>query len=214
MHPENLIKWVAKNNNKIKTFKFSFYKYQKNTIEDNRVFIELSRDDLLNNRLLELKRSIPKNHEIAFHSTLEMKDGSICHLPLFDMATSSRATLEVLKKFIPTEIFNNSFWFDSGRSFHGYSIYPISHNDWVKLMGLLLLVNQKDMKPIVDPRWIGHRLIAGYSALRWTRNTEDYLKLPTLNYFSEKKFLVGDDYKKSIISEIIEIPEVFTDYNE
>lgn len=202
MHPYSLIKWLATNNNNIKYFNFSFYEYKKNTIEDERIYIKLSREELLTSGLNSLKNKLPDRHEISFHSNLIMIDDSISHLPLFDMATSSRATLEVLKKFVPKEIYEHSFWFDSGRSFHGYSLYPISHENWVKLMGLLLLVNQKDMKPIVDPRWIGHRLIAGYSALRWTRNTDYYLKIPTLNYSSEEKFSTNYSIKKSIISEI------------
>ncbi|MHB1292207.1 MAG: primase 1D-like protein [Sulfuricella sp.] len=36
------------------------------------------------------------------------------------------------------------------------------------------------MSPTVDPRWVGHRLISGYAALRWTKNTEQYLNTPTL----------------------------------
>lgn len=203
MHPYILIKWLAKKNRDIRFFNFSFYKYKKNTIEDERIYIKLSREQLLNNDFTRLNETLPIDNEIAFHSNLEMDNGSTFHVPLFDMATNSRATLEVLKKFLPSEIHKNCFWFDSGRSFHGYSLYPISHENWVKLMGLLLLVNQKDMKPVVDPRWIGHRLIAGYSALRWTKNTDNYLKTPNLNYSLEKKFFIEDDLRKNIISEIL-----------
>ena len=45
------------------------------------------------------------------------------------------------------------------------------------------IINQvllfRDGQEIVDSRWIGHRLIGGYSSLRWTNNTGMYRSEPS-----------------------------------
>lgn len=45
---------------------------------------------------------------------------------------------------------------------------------------LLLLANPKNDKQVVDSRWVAHRLIAGYAALRWTSHQNQYLSVPAL----------------------------------
>ncbi|NEX60635.1 hypothetical protein G3574_06065 [Noviherbaspirillum sp. 17J57-3] len=68
--------------------------------------------------------------------------------------------------------------FSSGRSLHGYGINPLTPEEWIRFMGLLLLANHPSKPTVVDTRWVGHRLLAGYAALRWSRNTSHYLQLP------------------------------------
>jgi hypothetical protein len=45
---------------------------------------------------------------------------------------------------------------------------------------VLLLQNPTNDQQIVDSRWIGHRLLADYSALRWTAHQTQYLAPPRL----------------------------------
>lgn len=49
-----------------------------------------------------------------------------------------------------------------------------------KLLCLLLLLNPRSPRETVDCRWVAHRLLAGYSTLRWTAHQERYLKQPRL----------------------------------
>jgi hypothetical protein len=44
----------------------------------------------------------------------------------------------------------------------------------------LLLLNQNDLPPMVDIRWVGHALRRGFAALRWSCNTNRYLSMPQL----------------------------------
>jgi hypothetical protein len=46
-------------------------------------------------------------------------------------------------------------------------------------MGSLLLLNKPSGFKLIDERWVGHRIMAGYSALRWSCNTKQYKKMPT-----------------------------------
>ena len=130
-------------------------------------------------RVLKVFESTPVGQEMAMHSDLRLTSGERLHLVMVDMSTSSKAHLEKLRGFLGENLFQTISWFASGRSFHGYGESLLQEIDWVKFMGLLLLANQPRLEHTVDPRWIGHRLVAGYSALRWTKNTHHYLGLPT-----------------------------------
>jgi len=107
-----------------------------------------------------------------------MRDGRRLHLVMVDMSTSARAHLEKLRGFLGDNFFQRIAWYASGRSFHGYGESLLEQDEWVQFMGLLLLANQPRLEATVDPRWIGHRLLAGYASLRWTCNTSHYLTLP------------------------------------
>lgn len=157
----------------------SFYRYLPQSLTDVRDIIDVPREKFLSVNFVEsLLHSTPEGHELSIHSTISLAGGQIRHLPMVDMSTSARAHLEKLDPFIHEILREDIAWFASGRSFHGYGHELINSKQWVSFMGLLLLSNRKDMKPTVDPRWIGHRLVAGYSALRWTRNTDYYRSEP------------------------------------
>lgn len=63
---------------------------------------------------------------------------------------------------------------------HAYGSGLISNKEWVQVMGALLLANLPNEKSIIDSRWIGHRLIGGVASLRWSANSDAYLKAPSL----------------------------------
>jgi hypothetical protein len=158
----------------------SYYCYVPQTIEDQRMLVRLARDDFLSEAYMTtLLANARQQQEVALHSVVTLQSGAQRHIPMIDMATSAKAHLGKLAAFVDPAQFGELVWFNSGRSFHGYGTKLLSNEQWIRLMGILLLSNQKDLKPIVDPRWIGHRLLAGYSALRWSKNTDFYLSLPS-----------------------------------
>ena len=161
-------------------FCISKYIYIPNTINDNRISLKIPKEQMLNEEFINitLNNLLPEEN-IAIHSNIYMNDGTMLHLPMIDMHTGSKAHLEKVNSVLPHILRNEIKWYSSGRSFHGYGETLISHEEWVKLMGRLLLCNQTNMAPTVDPRWIGHRLIAGYASLRWTKNGEHYLAMPS-----------------------------------
>lgn len=99
---------------------------------------------------------------------------------MVDFATRSRAQLPKLNEYLGSKVADSMLWFDSGRSFHGYGATLVTATEWRQLMGRLLLANKPNLLPLIDPRWVGHRLIAGYSALRWSCNTSQYIQPPQL----------------------------------
>ena len=179
-HPYWHLRTVVADNPSIESISFSHYAYLPQTVDDTRFPLQVPAKDFLDLGFVEqLFRSTPNGHELAVHSDMLLADGSRSHLLMVDMATSAKAHLEKLRTFLGDDLFQRIVWFDSGRSFHGYGQDLLSERRWVEFMGLLLLANQPRLEPTVDPRWIGHRLMAGYAALRWTRNTPQYLVLPS-----------------------------------
>lgn len=173
-HVTNLVK-----NSRIAQLNLSYYSYQPQSSTDERQSFSLKKEDFLNPSLMEeIAVNCPFGHELAIHSTVKMDNEDIRHIPMIDMASSSKAQILRLNSFLGDHFFKTFSWYSSGRSFHGYGGILLSEKEWIGLMGTLLLANQINLVPIVDPRWIGHRLISGYAALRWTKNTDFYISAP------------------------------------
>jgi hypothetical protein len=179
-HPYWHVRELLEDYDNATSIELSYYEYVPQTVTDVRVTMTVSRVNFLDPKYIEtLIQECPLNHEVAIHSRVTNAFGDVGHIPMVDMSTGARAHLTKIRPFLREADFDEFVWFFSGRSFHGYGTGIVSKEEWVRLMGALLLSNQKDLKPTVDPRWIGHRLLAGYSALRWTRNTDSYIGIPT-----------------------------------
>lgn len=179
-HPYWHVRSIVERSSDVVAVPVSYYIYQPQTVADSRTTWLMSSEEFLDpQHVLEVLEHVPVGQEMAVHSDLRLSNGECSHLVMVDMSTSSKAHLEKLRAFLGENLFQTISWFASGRSFHGYGESLLRESDWVKFMGLLLLANQPRLEHTVDPRWIGHRLIAGYASLRWTKNTHHYLGLPT-----------------------------------
>ncbi|WP_456059104.1 primase 1D-like protein [Burkholderia paludis] len=157
---------------------FSRYTYVPQSIDDHRTPIQVPLAQVTPAWLGDQLSQLAPGEELAMHSTLT-RGRRIKHIPMVDFAVKSGPVTEVAK-WATSHLGIDLQFFDSGRSFHAYGTLPISKTQWVRLMGLLLLGNAPNRKPVVDSRWIGHRLLAGYSTLRWSKNTAHYTRWPTL----------------------------------
>jgi hypothetical protein len=178
-HPYWHVRSIVESDPRITALSLSYYTYRPESVSDNRQAWQISSKDFLDEAHVEhVLSQTPTGQELAVHSDVTLADRERKHLVMVDMSTSSRAHLDKLRAFLGDHFFQEMVWFNSGRSFHGYGQKLLSEVEWVQFMGLLLLANKPRLEPTVDPRWIGHRLLAGYAALRWTRNTSHYLVLP------------------------------------
>jgi hypothetical protein len=100
------------------------------------------------------------------------------HIPLIDFSSDNEELVLAESEKLAKEYGTNAYLFNSGRSFHFYMNTFLSVEEWVKFMGRILLMNVD--QEIVDSRWVGHRLLAGYASLRLTANSNQYKKQPTL----------------------------------
>ena len=121
--------------------------------------------------------------EMAWHSWVECR-GFVFHIPMIDfVGRPNRPELCHLSRTLSAEMSlrNNLVLFDTGRSFHGYFPELIPEQAWPTYLGQLLILNEHDRCPIIDTRWVGHALMRGFAALRWSHNTDRYEAMPTLS---------------------------------
>jgi hypothetical protein len=179
-HPSLIIQEIVDRYGTELEFEFSYYIYVPRTIEDKRTTFTIPANELTAETIEDLCNSTPAGMELALNSRVVMRDSTVMHIPMIDLATKATGIIGRVLDVLPSNLSDAMIWFESGRSYHGYGTVLISQEDWTRLMGRFLLVNQPQVPPVVDPRWIGHRLISGYASLRWTKNTGHYLQQPEL----------------------------------
>jgi hypothetical protein len=122
------------------------------------------------------------NEEMAWHSCVECK-GVGFHIPMIDfIGRPAHSVLCEVIQMLAAEIgISGHFtFFETGRSFHGYFSDLIPERVWPKYLGQLLILNDHDRPPVIDTRWVGHALVRGFTALRWSHNTNRYRVMPRL----------------------------------
>lgn len=193
-HPRIIVQSIINEYGSDLVFEFSHYLYKPQTIVDQRKLFTIDGKTLSNETYVDrMLKNVPEGMELSLNSRVYLPNGTFKQIPMIDLSAPAAGILGRVIGVLPIEVADSMLWFESGRSHHGYGRYLIDHAEWIQLMGRLLLANLPNMPPIVDPRWIGHRLIAGYSALRWTRNTEYYIQEPSL---SKKAHLIKNDRNK------------------
>lgn len=162
---------------------FSQYKYEPQSPFDERcVFstpVRVVDHFWLERQLARLK----PGWDLAWHSTIRSPKGRTLHVPMIDFTTTrmGRGELYLLRQMLGSQCTGNLQFFSSGRSYHGYSTKLIGPKAWREFMGRLLLLNLPNCPPLIDARWVGHRIIAGYGSLRWSANSPHYLQVPRLH---------------------------------
>jgi hypothetical protein len=122
------------------------------------------------------------HQEMAWHSLVECK-GVVFHIPMVDfIGRPAHSLVFEVSRMLTGEmgLSGHLVFFDTGRSFHGYFPDLIPDHAWPKYLGQLLLFNKHHHPPLIDTRWIGHALIRGFTALRWSHNTKRYRAIPRL----------------------------------
>lgn len=161
---------------------FSHYKYKPQSLMDERTCFSLSSIEFTDDWLKEKLFSLQPEEELAIHSVVKVNEKTF-HLPMIDFdcleGDLDRAK-DILSKLLPNFVSAGLQYYNSGRSFHAYGAALLRPKEWTGFMGRLLLCNLPGEPQIVDARWIGHRLIGGYSSLRLSCNTPSYLNLPSL----------------------------------
>ena len=159
---------------------FSKYVYKEDSLFDERVIVNVQTNDLDKKKVEKLITGLSDNEELALHSRVVV-GGRTYHIPMIDFAALDALEEEDLNRlsyFIMKPIYREMEFYSSGRSFHAYSTRLLSPKEWLEFNGRLLLVDIDDKKRIIDTRWVGHRIISGYSSLRWSCNTKQHSEYP------------------------------------
>lgn len=180
-HPIQFVYELISRGGEDQTFSFSKYFYRKNSVFDEReeflVAASEINDGWLHAQLAELR----PGWELAVNSKILDKRGRTKHFGMIDFTgmPKMQTLREATNNWLQSGAWNNLTLYDSGRSLHGYYSVLMSAAEFRGFLGRLLLMNALDDEPLVDSRWIGHRLLGGYCALRWSNNSESYLKTPS-----------------------------------
>jgi hypothetical protein len=130
--------------------------------------------------LMDRLAELGPTEELAWHSRVECS-GAGFHIPMIDfmdrpewsaLCDSSRQLA------VDTGLAGDFVCFDTGRSFHGYFVDLIPDHAWWRYLGRLLITNEHACPPLIDSRWVGHALMRGFAALRWSYNTDRYRAAP------------------------------------
>lgn len=161
-------------------FQFSTYRYTPLSVKDERQAFWVPARDVTPAGVQALIDGLPPGHDLSLHSRVATEVGNCQHIPMIDFAGSLSATkLSTIDALFPKEMLAELVIFRSGKSFHGYVPTLISHEEWHRFCGLLLLMNLPNAEPVIDARWIGHRLRGGFSALRWSCHSNSYTICPS-----------------------------------
>ena len=161
---------------------FSQYKYEPQSPFDERLRMTVSARSV-DRCWLDREFSLLKpGWDLAWHSVVRTANGKTVHVPMIDFTTPwlDGEELYLIRLILGKHTAGSLRYFSSGRSYHGYSTRLLGPKAWREFMGRLLLLNLPSRPPLIDARWVGHRIIAGYGTLRWSANSTHYLQIPRL----------------------------------
>ena len=154
-------------------FLLSKYIYTKDSLSDKREYVILKGGLDWKERLCNLIKALSPEEEVSLHSNI-LKNGKLYHLPMLDFAKEklNEKDLERIKNILPEGIGKEMVFFKTGRSWHGYGRKLLNSNgELINFLAQSLLINLPNEAPIVDPRWIAHRILAKQGGLRITSNS-------------------------------------------
>jgi len=172
------------------TFNFSRYFYRPQSPIDEREIIRVGGDEINNDWLTHQVQSLKEGWEIALNSEVIDHRNRTFHIPMIDFSGKDESIFfsGQFRDVLGRRHFENIYVYDSGRSYHSYALMLMGGKAWVEFMGGLLILNLPSKPAVIDSRWVGHRLISGYSALRWSCHSEHYLDYPK---FMSKRIMLG-----------------------
>lgn len=180
-HPIDLIEEYLSGISDKVTVELAIYDYTPQSVTDSRSVREIGLP-ALRREYHALRSQLRAEQEIAFQLSVRTNSRSLpAHVPMIDFVGSPPPTAfadaaSILRHFGA----ERAYLYDSGRSFHMYGTNLVSKHRWEQMLGRLLLLNLPGRDPVVDTRWVGHRLIAGYGALRWSSRSSLHQREPRL----------------------------------
>jgi len=176
-HPIRVVRELRQRYGNDLILSFSRYYYKRRTREDVRESFRVPIQKVNKQWLLRQTKRLLLGQELALESRVRTEEG-LRHIPMIDFYGMGQGQLIAIMDALPEYSAEEPLVYFSGRSFHAYFPILVRRVEWIKFMGSALLCNTPEHPRVVDQRWIGHRLIGGYAALRWSWNTERYRALP------------------------------------
>lgn len=179
-HPIGFIRLIADKFGSGVMLSFSRYMYRPQSVFDERECFTIPASEVTTQWLEREIEALAPQWEIALNSKFIDGKGRARHIGMIDFIGRPELDIvsEKVRNLLGADMLGKIWYYDSGRSLHGYLAEFMGPKEWHQFLGRLLLMNAPDSPPIVDVRWIGHRLLGGYAALRWSANSAQHETTP------------------------------------
>lgn len=179
-HPIQFVHQLTDAHGSDLTLSFSKYFYRERSTIDEREIIQVASQEVTVEWFKRQLVSLDTGWDIALNSNVVDARGRTRHIPMIDFVGDAvRFFVDGrCRDIVGHRVYDGMVAYSSGRSLHAYSLALLSPGDWVAYMARLLLIDFPSEQGLIDHRWIGHRLSAGYAALRWSANGEHYVDYP------------------------------------
>jgi hypothetical protein len=126
--------------------------------------IELAPGEVTHDSLKSIIEDAGAEYGVALSSRVLMANGEYAHIPMLDFRCKCSAhNIEVVKWAAAAIGHNSGVVVNSGRSFHFYGLRLLAVPEWLQFVSLAALFS-----PVVDARYLAHRLADGACRLRIT----------------------------------------------
>jgi hypothetical protein len=134
-------------------------------VDESKNWIRIPAEDI-NSWLPRMQNDCSKRGEaLAIYSRCRNKDRHELHIPMMDFRISSKEGdtrhLNLLSSALQHIGQREGVFLDSGNSYHYYGFELLTPVQWKRFMAACLLLD-----PLVDVRYISHRMLAGKASLR------------------------------------------------
>lgn len=176
LHPLRFVKELRDQVGESAVLNFSRYSYHRRERRDERESFTVQICEVTPQWLRSQLKVLRPYQELAIESRVDV-NGLRRHIPMLDFHGMRKGQLLAIMEVLPKGYAEGIQVYFSGRSFHAYFPQLLTPRKWVKFMGSALLCNTPS-SDVIDQRWVGHRLIGGYAALRWSNNTSHHSHYP------------------------------------
>lgn len=130
----------------------------------------LKREEITLDNINKIIGALNKETVLGIASKVKLNSQeSIVHIPLMDFKCEiSSQNLDKIKEFL-RKVDQEGVILETKRSYHFYGFKLITTEEWYRFLGRCLLFSD-----FTDSRYVGHRLIAGFSVLRISENITRY----------------------------------------
>lgn len=138
----------------------------------------LYRDDVFGGELdIIIQKNEEKNQAVTISSLTkaysEAKKSQEYHIPMLDFSVkkspcNKRLMIDALRRSIESKTIPEGVLLETDKSYHYYGRTLLNTNEWAQFMAYALLMQPKG-RHLIDCRWIGWRLRAGFGMLRLNR---------------------------------------------
>jgi hypothetical protein len=126
--------------------------------------VEYKRDDLSVANIESMLRLTSPSEAVALSSKVRLDSGKIAHIPMMDFRCQyTEHNTQILRRALLALGQERGLLVESGRSYHFYGADLLSPENWVRFLALSILFS-----PVVDVRYVAHRLADGACRLRIT----------------------------------------------